>query len=290
MPEAKEIVESTLREDREALLEEWVRLHTESPGFRSDLIGAGELRVESERLLDGITGAVAADSADADISGPEWSPVRDALTELSRTRATQGFSPTDTATFVYSLKQPLFQRLRGHAPDADALAEALWSATVLLDRLGLFTAEAYLRSREELIRRQQDELVELSTPVVELFDGVVALPLIGTLDSSAHPGRDGEPARDASSRPTRRSRSSTSPACRRSTRSSPSTCCKHGRGRPADGRRLHHQRHPAADRPDDRAPRPRPSEVVTKASLADALTVALDRHAASPVTRVGAGG
>jgi rsbT co-antagonist protein RsbR len=106
------------------------------------------------------------------------------LSELSAARARQGYSPSETATFVFSLKQPLFARLRGEINDAGALADAFWAATVLIDSLGLMTTEAFQKSREEVISRQQRELLELSTPVVELWEGILALPLIGTLDSS----------------------------------------------------------------------------------------------------------
>ncbi len=93
--------------------------------------------------------------------------------------------PAETATFVFSLKQPLFDRLRNEMKsDADALAEELWGASVLIDKLGLLTTEVYQKSREDVIARQQRELLELSTPVVELWDDVLALPLVGTLDSA----------------------------------------------------------------------------------------------------------
>ncbi|HEX6155310.1 MAG TPA: STAS domain-containing protein, partial [Burkholderiales bacterium] len=118
------------------------------------------------------------------IESPAWADVRQSLEELSRSRALAGFSPSETATFVFSLKQPLFMRLRGEIKgDAEALAQELWSATVLLDKLGLYTTEVYQKSRESVIERQQRELLELSTPVVELWDDILALPLVGTLDS-----------------------------------------------------------------------------------------------------------
>jgi rsbT co-antagonist protein RsbR len=185
MDEPTSVIEVVLRERRTELLEAWVAAQLSAPGVRTDLISERELRVESDRLLTALAEAAAADSATPDVAGPDWAGVRDLLTELSRTRATQGFSPTETATFVFSLKQPLFKELETRAAgDAAALTAALWSATQLLDALGLFTSEAFLRSREEVIRRQQEELIELSTPVVKLWDGVVALPLIGTLDSA----------------------------------------------------------------------------------------------------------
>jgi rsbT co-antagonist protein RsbR len=104
---------------------------------------------------------------------------------MSRSRARRGFTPSDTALFVFSLKKPLFERLRQEfADDATALADEMWNATVLLDKLGLYTTEIYQKGRDEIIARQQQEMIELSTPVVELWTGIVALPLIGTLDSA----------------------------------------------------------------------------------------------------------
>ena len=116
--------------------------------------------------------------------GPQWDDLRAMLAEVSRERGQQGFTPAETATFVFSLKKPLFDLLRREfARDAETLARESWLATELLDKLGLYTTEVYLRVREEIIQRQQQDMMELSTPVVKLWDGVLALPLIGTLDS-----------------------------------------------------------------------------------------------------------
>jgi len=139
---------------------------------------------QSRELLTAIKSAVQRDGADS-ILGPSWAPVREFLTHFSATRAKGGFTPIETASFVFSMKQPVFEALRKElGQDADALAAETWRATELLDSLGLVTAEAFQKSREDMISRQQAELLELSTPVVELWDGVLALPLIGTLDSS----------------------------------------------------------------------------------------------------------
>ena len=120
-----------------------------------------------------------------DIHRPEWQGLREMLEKLSRSRGRQGFTPTETATFVFSLKRPLFARLRAaQASDPDALVDDLWLASSLLDRLGLWTTEVHQQAREEVIFRQQQEMLELSTPVVKLWDGILALPMIGTLDSS----------------------------------------------------------------------------------------------------------
>jgi rsbT co-antagonist protein RsbR len=119
------------------------------------------------------------------VESAAWTPVREFLAAISGTRAIQGFSPVETATFVFSLKQPLFTRLRREIPnDAQALADELWAASTLIDRLGLYTTEMYQKSREQVISRQQQELLELSTPVVNLWKDILALPLIGTLDSA----------------------------------------------------------------------------------------------------------
>jgi len=181
MSEGLTVIETMLRERRGELLAAWVAAQLDQPGVRTDLLSADELRVESDRFLTELAAAVGAGSAEADISGPQWGPVKDLLMEISRTRAMRGFTPTETATFVFSLKLPVFEEARRAEADA---TEAMWVATRLIDALGLFTAETYLRTREEIIHRQQEELMELSTPVVKLWQGVVALPLIGTLDSA----------------------------------------------------------------------------------------------------------
>src|SRR5439155_533248 len=120
-----------------------------------------------------------------DVSSAAWSEPRELLGELSRSRARAGYSPLETAAFVLSLKRPLFDRLRGEiGGDADALADEVWQATLVLDRLALFTTELHQKSRDEIILRQQQDMLELSTPVVQLWESILALPLIGTLDSA----------------------------------------------------------------------------------------------------------
>jgi rsbT co-antagonist protein RsbR len=142
------------------------------------------LRQQSVEFLRAFRQASQGDDV-IDITNPQWDDVREILTDLSRSRAQQGFTASETATFVFSLKQPLFVRLRQELEkNPDALAEENWAATVLLDKLGLFTTEVYQQTREAVIARQQQELMELSTPVVKLWEGILALPLIGTLDSA----------------------------------------------------------------------------------------------------------
>jgi len=165
------------------ILNEWIKAQLTAVTLRPDLMSEAELREQSRTLLTGIREALG--RGDDDVTSAAWAGVRDFLGEVSRSRARQGFSPTETATFVFSLKQPLFARLRQeYGSDAQGLADETWMATAVLDRLGLYTVEAFQKGREELIVRQQQEMLELSTPVVELWDGILALPLIGTLDSA----------------------------------------------------------------------------------------------------------
>lgn len=164
------------------ILEEWMK-EISVATRRGDLITDSEIRDQAARFLKLLRQGTEAGTTD--IQGPAWGPLKELLASISKTRAVQGFSPSETATFVLSIKKPLFARLRTHfASDADALAAEFWSTTELIDSLGLLTAEIYLNTREDLIRRQQEEMLELSTPVVKLWDGILALPIIGTLDSA----------------------------------------------------------------------------------------------------------
>jgi rsbT co-antagonist protein RsbR len=126
----------------------------------------------------------ALDSGADDVDSAAFESLRALIGDISRARAQQGYSPRETAIFVFSLKQPLFDALERHgSADAQTRLDSNGALGTLLDRLGLFTMEAYQKTREELIQRQQREIAELSTPVIKLWNGIVALPLIGTLDS-----------------------------------------------------------------------------------------------------------
>ena len=171
---------TALAAEQDELLKEWVDSQTVA-GMRRDVVARHELQEQSRQFLDAFIAAVQHDGATA----ADDERVRGVLDDLSRARARQGFSTSETATFVFSLKQPVFARLRQRfAQDAEALAAASWETGLLLDRLGLYTTEVAERSREEVIARQQEEMLELSTPVITLWDGILALPVIGTLDSA----------------------------------------------------------------------------------------------------------
>jgi len=167
------------------LLPEWVQQQLATTTLRRDLMDDQELRAQSRRFLTALRKVLQNGSADQDITAPAWEETRALLGDISRSRARQGFSPSETATFVFSLKQPLFERLRTELErDPAALADAVWKSNLLLDKLGLYTTEVYQKGREDVIARQQQEMLELSTPVVQLWEGILALPLIGTLDSA----------------------------------------------------------------------------------------------------------
>jgi rsbT co-antagonist protein RsbR len=176
-------IANLLEKHQSKLLAAWLERQLTSGSLRSGQIKEDELRQQSQRFLREFLGGLKSAHAD-DVTGPNWSPARELLGEFSRSRALQGYTPSETATFIFSLKEPLFNLLREELKDdAQALGDEIWTATKLIDKLGLYTAEIYQQSRDEIIKRQAQELLELSTPVVELWHKILALPLIGTLDS-----------------------------------------------------------------------------------------------------------
>lgn len=175
-------VAEIVREHEPEILADWLTRQKESISTRRDLMNESELQRQSREFLTAfISGA---EGETANIHASSWRPALELLSRFSESRALQGFSPSETATFVLSLKEPLFSQLRKSVNDVNTLADETWAATLLLDSLGLYTTEVFQKSREGVITRQQQELLELSTPVVTLWQGILALPLIGTLDSA----------------------------------------------------------------------------------------------------------
>jgi rsbT co-antagonist protein RsbR len=168
--------------NEQTILPDWIELQKNAGTLQTGRITESELLSQSRDFLHLLRDGLAKGGTDA--SNPAYGPAKQLLTDVSRARATQGFSPSETATFVFSLKQPLFNTLtRNNSFSPAQVAELTWSITTLLDELGLFTLEVFQKSREEVIVRQQREIAELSTPVVKLWEGILALPMIGTLDS-----------------------------------------------------------------------------------------------------------
>jgi rsbT co-antagonist protein RsbR len=172
-----------LKKYEDEILSDWMR-HLAASSGKDSRLSEEKVRGRAKEFLSLLQQATQSGDIN-DTTGAHWKEIGAFLDDLSRERVQQGFSSDQTAMFVFSLKRPLFDRLRSElAKEPEALAEETWTTTELLDRMGLLTVRAFQRSREEVINRQQEELLELSTPVVKLWDGVLAVPMIGTLDSA----------------------------------------------------------------------------------------------------------
>jgi rsbT co-antagonist protein RsbR len=179
------MIATVLKKRGKQLQAEWLKdLSTAASVSAASRVSTDELEQQCGQFLQLLSAATEASHA-TDLANAQSKPLREFLESLSRSRAQHGFTSAETATFVFSFKRPLFNALRAEAgSNADALAQEIWAATELLDALGLHTVATFQRAREELINRQQEEMLELSTPVVKLWDGILALPMIGTLDSA----------------------------------------------------------------------------------------------------------
>ena len=183
MKQDNAVFDQVLKADPEQFLKEWLSEVGRS-GNASAGAGATGL-ADARELLGALAAAVAADADLKNLQDAAWTRTRSVLAALSQSRAAQGASAGDTSAFVLALKKPLFAGLQKHlGSDPKAAFDAAWTASRLADKLAQFTVTTYQRSREEVINRQQQELLELSTPVVKLWEGVLAVPMIGTLDSA----------------------------------------------------------------------------------------------------------
>lgn len=173
---AKSRLPEILLRHEKSLLTEWMRLQREFGPSRGDRTSDKQLQANSERFLRSLVDG---------LERSDLSDVYSLLEEISRQRARQGFTPSETTYFIFSFKRPLFDRVGTEfAGDGKLLAEEIWNTTELLDKLGMHTFEVFQKSREDVIARQQQEMLELSTPVIQLWEGILGLPLIGTLDSA----------------------------------------------------------------------------------------------------------
>jgi len=172
-----------LRQHEGEINSNWLRDMT-SAVRRNDLLPDKQLQSECKEVLSALVEG--ANSGDlVRLENPAWDNAKELLQSISASRAQAGFSPTETASFVLSVKKPVFDVIRKDlGGKADELFAEIWTATMLIDKLALVTSESFQVSREQLIARQQQDVLELSTPVVKLWDGILALPIIGTLDSA----------------------------------------------------------------------------------------------------------
>lgn len=161
----------------------WIKDRLESGEFRDELIPKKELRRQSQQIVDMLARSIK-DSEGDEFESPAYDEMRVFLNEISRARAVKGYTPSENATYILSLRNTLLpllaEELQG---DADALVSEMQHFTALLDKMGLVMVENYIRSREEIIRQQREDMMELSTPVIKVWDKILTLPIIGTLDS-----------------------------------------------------------------------------------------------------------
>lgn len=177
-------ISKLLSKKRKQILEDWMTNQLADSGLREDLISNEELRQQSTELLESLIPALNAKSIE-NFQSSELETVYEILSGISISRARQGFSPRETGAFVFSLKEALMQSLETELKDKPLdLFEASKKINKLLDNFGIVTFETFIKGREEVILRQTDEIAEISTPVIRVWDGIVALPIIGTLDSS----------------------------------------------------------------------------------------------------------
>jgi rsbT co-antagonist protein RsbR len=173
-----------LQKKKKNILELWMKNQLADEALRDDLISNDELRSQSEELVDALIGNLSSDNLN-DIDSDEWSPVIEILGGIAITRARQGFSARETGNFVYSLKEALLEILAGEIKqDFEALYKESQKINKIMDSLGVVTFETFIKGREEVILRQTDEITEISTPVIRVWEGILALPIIGTLDSA----------------------------------------------------------------------------------------------------------
>ncbi len=172
-----------LQKKKKNILELWMKNQLADEGLREDLISNDELRSQSEELINALVGNLSAENF-VGLNSETWSPVIEILGGIAITRARQGFSPRETGNFVFSLKEALLDVLQQEIDDPKILFTESLKISRLMDNLSVVTFETFIKGREEVILRQTDEITEISTPVIRVWDGILALPIIGTLDSA----------------------------------------------------------------------------------------------------------
>ncbi len=173
-----------LQKNRKQILEDWMTNQLTDAGLREDLMSNEDLREQSEELLNNLLNVIT-DRNLADVQSSEFEPIYEILSGISMSRARQGFSPRETGVYVFSLKEALLAALQNELrKDPVSMMDAVMKVNRLMDSMGIITFETFIKGREEVILRQTDEITEISTPVIRVWDGILALPIIGTLDSA----------------------------------------------------------------------------------------------------------
>ena len=172
-----------LHKQKTNILEIWMKNQLSDEGLREDLISNEDLREQSAELVAALITNLSNNDLE-DMDGDSWNPVIEILGGIAITRARQGFSPRETGRFVFSLKEAILEVLQTEIADPQQLFSESMKINRVMDNLSVVTFETFIKGREEVILRQTDEIAEISTPVIRVWDGILALPIIGTLDSS----------------------------------------------------------------------------------------------------------
>lgn len=173
-----------LKSKKKFLFEGWMQNQLASEGLREDLVSNEDLRAQSEELIDILLQTLTPENLN-DPASPSFEPVLEILSGIAMVRARQGFSPRETGVFVISLKEALLSWLQAEVKDnPQAILEESLKIGRLIDHFVINSFETFIKGREEVILRQTDEIAEISTPVIRIWEGILALPIIGTLDSS----------------------------------------------------------------------------------------------------------
>lgn len=177
-------VTELLRSKKKELLDLWIQKQLANESLRDDLMTNDELRTQSEDLVEVLTKTITTQNIN-DVESTDFDEVFEILSGISISRARQGFSPRETGTYIFSLKEAIFDLMKEEmANDPVNLFTEVLKIDRLLDNFGVLTFETFIKSREEVIFRQTEEISDISTPVIQVWDGILALPIIGTLDSS----------------------------------------------------------------------------------------------------------
>lgn len=179
----KQDIAKLLQKKRKQLLENWMTNQLADSALREDLMSNEELRGQSEELIESLLNIINGSNI-AEPSSSDFDPVLEILAGISMSRARQGFSPRETGNYIFSLKDALLQILQDEIKDPVQLFESSMQVSRLVDSFSTVTFETFIKGREDVILRQTDEIAEISTPVIRVWDGIVALPIIGTLDSA----------------------------------------------------------------------------------------------------------
>lgn len=172
-----------IKDNQSALLEDWLNFLKKESELAT-AVPEGELKRESEEFLNDLKDFLKLDLP-RDTSSGEYNTLINTLSDLSRSRSQLGLSPRTTGSYILSLKEVVLEHVRKYYhDDPDRITKEILRFNRLLDSLSIITFEAYIESRQDIIRRQHEEIDEISTPVIQVWDGILALPIIGTLDSA----------------------------------------------------------------------------------------------------------